>query len=124
MIKIMNKMHYMMNQLLLLGILLSLFFLILGGTLFIINDGNTQLVDFKDFHGEPKYLTFLPDIIGNAKNLQPKALIQIGLYTLFIMQILRIMLAGWFFIKTKDATYILMSLLIVFIMVGSLWLSI
>lgn len=119
----MNKIRYMMDELLLFGIVIALFFLIYGGCLFIITDGSTQLINYRNFYGEPKNLTSLPAIIKHAKNYQAKSLIQVGLYTLFLMQVLRIILASWFFLKAKDTTYIVMSIFILCVMLASLWIS-
>lgn len=112
------------KKIILIGILISIFFILLGGILFIVQNHNNVMLNYETFHGEPKTLTFIPHMIVNAVRLDPKSLIQFGLYLLILFQLLKVIKAAITFIKVRDKYFISMSLFIMIVMLGTLTKSI
>lgn len=108
------------NKLIMPGTITALFFIILGGILFILQYGNNQISDYKNFYSEPINLRFIPDMLANAMKLDAKSMIQFGLYILILLQLLRVALAGCLFIRLRDKYFITMSTFIICIMLVAL----
>ena len=115
----MENVRLAIGRLLLIGIVISLLLIITGGILYLFQHGN-DIVNYQNFHGEPVLLTSFLGILSDAFSLAPRGIIQLGLLVLFFVQILRVALTGWLFIKEKSTLFIGISLFILFILITTL----
>jgi uncharacterized membrane protein len=115
----MERIQLAIGRLLLIGVLVSFVFVFIGGSLYLFRNG-TDIVHYQSFHGEPKIYKSITDIFTDVLSLLPLALIQFGLLTLVIVQILRVGLTTWLFIQSHDKLFIYISLFIMLVLLYSL----
>lgn len=116
----MEKVEIAIGRLLLIGVLISLFFIISGGILYLFKHGN-DLVHFHTFRGEPVQFSSIWRIWENAFSFSALGLIQLGLLILVFVQVLRVALTTWYFIKINDKTFTWISLFILTVLILSLF---
>lgn len=114
-----ERMQIAIGKLLLIGVMASLVVVLLGGILYLANHGN-DYVNYQMFHGEPKQFTTVASILSHVFTFSSLDLIQTGLLTLVIVQVLRVALTAWLFIQAKDKLFFLISLFILFVLVYGL----
>jgi uncharacterized membrane protein len=90
-----------MSRLLLTGILVSFSLIVTGGILYLYQNGSNS-INYQNFHGEKKDLTSFMGILHDAISFDPSGIIQFGLLVLFFVQILRVALTTWYFLKAND----------------------
>jgi uncharacterized membrane protein len=108
------------SRLLLIGIVISFLLIIVGGILYLSQHSNT-IVNYQNFHGEPVLLTSFLGIVSDALSLEPRGIIQLGLLVLFFVQILRVALTAWYFLKDNDQFFTGISLFILSILMLTLF---
>lgn len=116
----MNNIRILIGQILLIGIIISLLLIISGGIMYLWQHGN-DIVNYQNFSPEPVLLTSLPNILAGAFSMSPGNVILLGLLTLFLMQILRVALTMWYFIKEKSTLFCGISFLILFVLLATLF---
>ena len=114
----MEQVQLRIGQVMLSGLILSVFVIAIGGFLYLFHHG-TQIAQYTIFHEESESLTHIPQILSGAFHLIPRAIIQLGLWLLVLTQILRLILTFWLFKELKDTTFILITLFVTMVVIGT-----
>ena len=107
----MHDVRVAISRLLLIGIIISFLFIIIGGCFYLFQHGS-DVANFKFFHGESILLTSFSDILKDVFAFSPRSIIQFGLLILFFVQIFRVALTAWYFSKENDKLFAWISLFI------------
>ncbi len=116
----MERIELAIGRLLLIGVLVSFSFVFLGGCFYLSKHG-TEIVHYQSFHGEPLVYKSVIGIFKDAITLSSLGIIQLGLLTLVIIQILRVALTTYLFIKSRDKIFVCISLFILSVLIFSLF---
>lgn len=107
------------GNLLRMGVVLSAFVVLLGGTLYLIRHG-LDLPSYRVFHGEPTDLCSIRGIIREALAFHAEGVIQFGLLMLVATPILRVAFTVLAFALQRDKTYVIVTLTVLGILIFSL----
>jgi uncharacterized membrane protein len=103
------------------GTYLSAAVIAVGGALLLLRDASAR-TDFRQFHGQPHYLTSLPGIASYAIHANPRAVIQSGLLLLIATPIARVLFAVIAFAIQRDKLYVFISLIVLLaLLYGLIW---
>jgi len=100
------------------GMLLTSFFLLLGGGLYLGEMGN-EIVSLKTFHSQFNTGISLYSFWEDLLNLSPEGFIELGLFILVITQVIRVGIVVWFFTSIKDRFFSCISLFILLLLIGA-----
>lgn len=115
----MEHLQLAIGKLLLCGVLVCFAIVTFGGGLYLFKHG-TDIIHYHTFHtGLPAYTT-ITAILQAAGNFSARGIIQLGLLILVFLQVLRVALTLWLFIKLRDRCFIAISLFILIILIYSL----
>lgn len=115
----MKNLEQVIGRLLLFGVIASCLLLAAGGILYLIQHFDVQ-VNYHTFHPEPLALSDVPLLINEAFQLSATALIKLGIYLLFLVQLLRVGMTAWLFFKIRDFHFVWISLVILFLLLATL----
>lgn len=113
-----KKMEEMISITLTIGMVISMFFVIVGGCLYLMQVGNkTMAVQLMqtDIHALNVKL-----IWHTARSLSPLGLIELGLLTLVATQVIRVGLLVFYYGAIRDYPFALISLFILIVLTYSL----
>jgi uncharacterized membrane protein len=103
------------------GVITSIVIAFIGGALYLYQHGLEKMPDYTVFKGEdPKY-TSLPAILKGLRSLSAGEIIQFGVVVLIATPILRIALSLVAFAIEKDRLYVVITLIVLLIMLGSMF---
>src|SRR5689334_13021060 len=106
---------------LLSSIFLSVLFVLTGGTLYLLQQGQ-DLVSYQHFFQPSLNYSHFTFLIHNIFKLDPFALILVGFLILVFSQIIRVLLLGFFFLQTAEYLLALASFFIfIILMYSTLW---
>jgi len=104
-----------------LGTLLAVIFVVSGATFYLLQQGQKP-ISYQAFSTTSHTYTAIRPIILGAFNLEPFALIFLGFLSLVFSQILRVLILGFFFLKSSEYLLALSSFFIFIILIYSmLW---
>ena len=107
------------GKLLRFGVITASLIVLSGGILFLIQYGTGIRPDYHIFKGEESsYITFGGIFMG-VFTLKPMAIIQFGVLLLIITPIMRIVFSLFAFIQEKDKLYVVITLIVLAIILGS-----
>lgn len=107
------------GKLLRIGVITASLVVLLGGILFLTQNGNGARPDYHVFKGEQNsYITFEGILLG-LFTFKPMAIIQFGVLLLIITPIMRIVFSLFAFILEKDRLYIVITLIVLAIILAS-----
>lgn len=109
----------MISILLRTGVILSSIIVLIGGIFYLIQSGMAAPV-YKPFHREPHNLRGLTEIIRGVLTRDPRNWIQFGLLVLVATPVARVALCVFTFIKQKDRTYIVLTLIVLCVLIFGL----
>jgi uncharacterized membrane protein len=101
----------MVSLLLRTGVIVSSIVVLIGGIFYLFQSGMATPV-YKPFHREPQNLRGLAEIIRGVFTHSPRSWIQFGLLLLVATPVARVALCVITFVKEKDRTYILLTLIV------------
>lgn len=107
----MEKMQAALGKLMLIGVIICILIVGYGGTWFLLEYGSQPVSQYE----YSEKLTHLPLL-----TLTPQGVIQWGLIALVLMQVLRVMLTIWYFLKLKDWIFVAISLFILAVIIYSI----
>lgn len=116
-----DRINNWLSWFLLLSIFLSVIVVILGASLYLLQEGH-QAASYQNLSPHSTtYTAFLP-ILQDALGLDPSALILLGFLILVFSQVLRVLILGFFFLQTAEYLLALSSFFIFFVLIYSmLW---
>ena len=107
------------GKLLRIGVITASLVVLLGGILFLTQNGGSARPDYHVFKGEQNsYITFDGIFLG-LFTFKPMAIIQFGVLLLIITPIMRIVFSLFAFILEKDRLYIVITLIVLAIILVS-----
>ena len=101
----------MVSLLLRTGVTLSSVVVLIGGIFYLLQSGMAKPV-YRPFHGEPPNLRNLREIVLSIFSYSPRNWMQFGLLLLVATPLARVALCVITFIKEKDRTYIVLTLIV------------
>lgn len=115
----MEKLQLLIGRLLLVGVLLSLLLVAVGGILYLYSHGH-EAVHFHVFHSESNGFTSLAGVWQDLSSFSALGIIELGLLVLVFLQVLRVLLTTWVFIKLRDTFFIWASFFVLLLLILSL----
>lgn len=107
------------GQLLRFGVITASLVVLLGGILFLVQNGAGIRPDYHIFKGEQdSYITFEGIFLG-LFTFKPMAIIQFGVLLLIITPIMRIVFSLFAFMLEKDKLYVIITLIVLGIILAS-----
>ncbi len=107
------------SKILITGVILSTFFVILGGLFYLINFGNST-PKYYVFRGEPAELRSIAEIIKNVFTLRSEDIIQFGLLLLMLTPVARVLFTLVAFLQEKDFIYVSVATIVLSVLLFSL----
>jgi len=107
-----------LGNLLRIGVLISAAIVVFGWGFHLAQHG-TAAPNYGNFIGEPAGLCHISGIVRGAVNLDPDALIQLGLLLLLATPVARVAFSVLAFVCQKDWIYVVFTLLVLAILVYS-----
>jgi uncharacterized membrane protein len=93
------------------AILISWLILLYGGILYLKQHAH-EVIHVQNFYGEPTRLIKVADIFHTALKGMPDSIIQLGLVTIVVGQVIRVFLTGVLFIKQRDWIFVALTQLV------------
>lgn len=116
-----HDIEQIIGQLLRYGVIISIIIAFIGGTLYLFQHGFEKMPDYTKFKGEASGYTSLPGILKGLRSFSAGEIIQFGVIVLIATPILRIALSLVAFAVEKDKLYVLITLIVLTIMLGSMF---
>lgn len=115
-----ERMDRIISVLLRTGVLLSCVAVIVGGIFYVIHHKG-PLPDYHTFQSEPPNFRGLRGIVKGLSASVGRNWIQLGLVVLVATPITRVAFSVFAFFKEKDWTYVVLTLIVLGVLVGSLF---
>jgi uncharacterized membrane protein len=109
----------MISLLLRTGVIVSSIVVLIGGIFYLVQSGMLKPV-YHPFRGEPANLRELRDVVRGVFTRSPRRWMQFGLLLLVATPVARVTLCVITFIKEKDRTYIVLTLIVLSVLVFGL----
>ncbi len=114
-----KNIQIIIGNLLRAGVLISSAIIILGAIIYLWQSGHAQ-PDYHDFRGMNHTFHSLPHVLKGVAKLSGEHIIQLGVLILIATPIARIVFSIIGFIKERDRLYIVITLLVLLIILGSI----
>jgi uncharacterized membrane protein len=101
------------------GVIVSSIVVLIGGIFYLLQSGMLKPL-YKPFHREPQNLCGLGAIVRGVFTSNPRNWIQFGLLILVATPVARVALCVITFIKEKDRTYIVLTLIVFCVLIFGL----
>ena len=112
-----------LGTLLRVGVIVSTAVVLLGGIIFLTNQGN-QTVSFSEFEPEQVKFSSVAEILSGLKTFDGLAIIQFGVLLLIFTPIARVVFSIFSFLMEKDYMYVLIGIIVLCVIITSLYLDI
>jgi uncharacterized membrane protein len=109
-----------MGRLLQVGVILSALVVLGGGVLYLVRHGEER-VDLHEFRREPAELRTPHGVVQDALSGSARGVIQLGLLLLIATPVARVAFSVYAFLRQRDRTYVLITLLVLAVLVWGLW---
>ena len=93
---------------------------VLGGGVWYLARFGLEVPNYRAFHGEPQGLRSLAGISRGMVAIEPRGVIQLGLLLLIATPIARVALSVFAFAAERDRTYVVITLVVLAVLIGSL----
>lgn len=93
--------------------------IVLGSIYYLLQHGH-DIVDYQTFHNNPYLITSFSGLWLDIATFSARGIIQLGLFSLVLVQILRVILTLCYFINERDKVFVGISLLILIIIISNL----
>ncbi|MDR2282827.1 MAG: DUF1634 domain-containing protein [Sphingobacterium sp.] len=110
----------LVGQILRIGVLLASVTLIIGGMLYLTVHGKDPIPNYTEFIGETNANTTISGIISGVMQINVPQIIQLGVLLLICTPIVRVIGSLVGFIIEKDTMYIIITLIVLTVIVGSI----
>ena len=113
----------LIGNLLRAGVELSSVTILLGGIIYLFNNGGT-IPDYKSFEGLKHSYYTLPQVLKGVQEGRGEHIVQLGVLFLIATPVARIVFSIFGFIQEKDRLYIFITLIVLAIILCSIFLGI
>jgi uncharacterized membrane protein len=114
-----ERVETILGNLLRTGVIVSAAVVAVGAVVYLYRHG-TSLPDYHFFKGEPTDLRSVGGIVKDALAIRGRGIIQLGLLLLIGTPVMRVLLSFLAFVKQKDKTYAVVTLIVLVILIYSL----
>lgn len=114
-----RRVDAIIGTLLRVGVIISAAVVLSGGGLYLVQHGST-VPDYRVFHGEPAYLRGVSGIVKEARSLDGRGFIQLGLLLLLATPIARVAFSVVAFVFQRDRTYVVVTSIVLAVLLYSL----
>src|SRR5579885_2495729 len=114
-----ERMDEWMGRLLQAGVTLAAALVLTGGVLYLLR--HPTPMDYRQFHGEPQDLRSIRGILADAKALNGRGLIQLGLLVLIATPVARVVYSVAAFAARRDWKYVVITLIVLGLLCYSLF---
>ncbi len=112
-------MEQVIGNLLRLGVLVAVLFVLVGGTIYLLRHGADQ-PEYHVFRGEPTELTTPGGVLTSASQEHGRGIIQLGLLLLILTPIARVAFSLLGFALQQDVLYVVVTSIVLVILMLSL----
>lgn len=117
----MRETELMIGYVLRAGLWLSVVIVLMGGSLYLLQNGG-HLIHYQVFEqGSKANLSALSEIWGDVFSFSARGIIELGLLVLVFTQVLRVVLTAWMFFVVRDYFFTIISLLILGVLIYSIF---
>jgi len=102
------------------GVFLSAVVVLCGAVVFLVRHGRSP-AEYKIFHGEHSDLRSIGGILRAAKQLQGRAIIQLGLLLLVATPVARVAFSVFGFAAEQDRLYVIFAVVVLAVLIFSLF---
>lgn len=114
-----ERVEGIIGALLRIGVSAAALVTLLGGAVYLSRHG-ANMPHYDVFRGEPADLRDVAGIVGEARSLSGRGLIQLGVLLLIATPIARVAFSVVAFALQRDRTYVVISLLVLAVLLASL----
>jgi uncharacterized membrane protein len=114
-----KDMQVIIGWILRVGVATSMIVVFIGGILFLYRHGHS-IPDYHVFKSVPYFIHNTDGIINGVLNLKGQAIIQAGILLLIATPVIRVAFSAIGFIIEKDHLYTVITLIVLFIILGSM----
>lgn len=114
-----HQVEQFIGNLLRLGVLFAISVVLVGGVLYLIRYG-TSPANYQFFRGEPTDFSSLERVGTAVLSGDPRGIIQFGLLLLIATPIARVIFSLFTFVRQRDLTYIIVTLIVLTELIYSL----
>ncbi len=115
-----QQIDVIMGRLLQTGVILAASVVLVGGVLFLTRH-RVPVTNYRVFQGEPVELRQLSGILGEARRLSGRGLIQLGLLILIATPVARVAFSFLAFLWQRDWTYVAVTVVVLGLLFYSLF---
>jgi uncharacterized membrane protein len=115
-----ERVEGIIGNLLRIGVIASALIVLIGGVLYLFDDGRQAAPDLRTFEPEPEKLRMPVLIIREAVRLRALSLIMLGLLLLIATPVVRVIFSIAAFALQRDYLYVLFTLLVLAVLMYSL----
>ena len=115
-----QKVELIISKLLLVGVSMATFVVLAGGILFLVRHGH-ETPQFGEFHGEPPELRTIGGVLGAVRQLEARAVIQLGLGLLITTPVARVAFSLFAFIRQRDGMYVVITSIVLAVLLLGLF---
>lgn len=116
----MKQTEMLIGSMLRVGLWLSVLIVLIGGTLYLIQNGN-ELIHYSAFQEEPPHVHTMAGILHSALTFSAVGIIEFGLLVLVLTQVIRVAMTVWLFAQEHDAVFTWISLSILAVLIYSIF---
>ncbi|BAZ17923.1 hypothetical protein NIES4071_98040 [Calothrix sp. NIES-4071] len=117
-----QQLESLLSNLLKYGVLVASAVVLFGGIIYLVNYG-AEPINYRFFYGEPERLRSPIGIVKAVSDGYSDAVIQLGLLVLVSIPVIRVIISLFTFLKLRDITYFLISLLVLTALTYSLLIA-
>ncbi|HYC23598.1 MAG TPA: DUF1634 domain-containing protein [Candidatus Bathyarchaeia archaeon] len=114
-----QRVEQMIGGLLAFGLALAASVVLIGAAIYLMRHGGEK-PDYRVFRGEPADLRTIPGILGDARQLSGRGIIQLGLLLLLATPVARVVLSIFAFAVQRDALYVVVTLVVLTLLLYSI----
>ncbi|EKD72479.1 MAG: hypothetical protein ACD_45C00665G0005 [uncultured bacterium] len=115
-----KKINDIVAMILIISVFLSVTIVIIGSICYLTAHGGEHIDVLISSPAQPITLTAISQLLLKQSSI---GLIELGLFILVTTQILRVALLAWFYGATKDYPFLLISIYILAILIGSFFIN-
>jgi len=115
-----EKMQIAIGQILRVGVFISFILVSIGGAQYLWKNGNAPM-SFAMFSTLPAHFVTVPTIFLHAFDFSALGLIQLGLLTLVLLQLARVIFTTAMFVVLRESLFIIICLFILSVLIYSLF---
>ncbi|MBD2519727.1 DUF1634 domain-containing protein [Nostoc sp. FACHB-973] len=106
-----RQFEILVGNLLRYGVIIATVIVFIGGVFYLIRHGS-EAPNYQIFHGEPPYFRSPEGVATAAFSDRRRGIIQLGLLLLIITPVARVAFSLFAFMRQRDTTYIIVTLIV------------